>query len=382
MLCDHQTLVVTAVMSVEWVPGITLELKDGQYILTWLLAYDAYANFLRATPISATHLSNPIEGGVSVWNLGGINHVLAFQRFFRQLGQFDGNDFAPSMIASKTYTAEAEIPRPQYDQKTVHVYDERRKKMVAHIEQKEVGPVRNNTFYESHYRGSDRDPNLTLQHGYTKVELRLIKAIIGADPKAYVGDLTEDPHFQAALGSYIQHRDEGQLRRGDLIVPYPRGDRNDGVLIWNGVRATDLATDLDEYGMVPKGYAVITEFPTLDYFLRNGITHNNYIWIIPKDFTLIDTPTNMDEKIDAGGDNSEHVVRFDVQSTFGPNIGKPYAFYAMKFDSENTMAPSDFSVSRERAEAWLAANANGVYAQLGELGGKKVVVLPNFYKDA
>ena len=67
-----------------------------------------------------------------------------------------------------------------------------------------------------------------------------------------------------------------QVQRGDLIRFY-YGDRNDGVAIFDGEQVQYLATEPDEYGLVPSNFHV-NNYPCT-YYWGDGMTHNSHTWL-------------------------------------------------------------------------------------------------------
>ena len=80
------------------------------------------------------------------------------------------------------------------------------------------------------------------------------------------------------------------IRRGDLIVfDKLAGYRNEGVLIFDGKKVTQLDTSLDDYGSLPEQFLPIEEDLPLNYWFNSGIDYSTLIRV--KSSTVIQERT-------------------------------------------------------------------------------------------
>lgn len=77
---------------------------------------------------------------------------------------------------------------------------------------------------------------------------------------------------------------------GDLIVNTSvNGYRNEGIFIFDGVKVTDLAGEIDDYGAIPQKFQVLVPHPTTQEIIPLGywhqedqevhVTHNDNVWM-------------------------------------------------------------------------------------------------------
>ena len=71
------------------------------------------------------------------------------------------------------------------------------------------------------------------------------------------------------------------IRRGDLVT-FDGGYRNDGVMVFDGIKIIDLYYEIDDYGSLPPEFRVIEDGTPIDYWVPSetqpGIDHNTIVW--------------------------------------------------------------------------------------------------------
>ncbi len=106
------------------------------------------------------------------------------------------------------------------------------------------------------------------------------------DDKKYAKDITT--YIKKCQNNGIM--DINMLRRGDVIRMTRDVYRNDATYIWDGEKALEMNSKIDEYGTIPTCFNVLTEFPIT--FWDKIRAHNN---IVPFDYNVMND--TLDQKI-------------------------------------------------------------------------------------
>jgi hypothetical protein len=148
----------------------------------------------------------------------------------------------------------------------------------------------------------ERNPNRAYEHVLSKEEFIVLVNVVGMDKceqifklisddnnsdladfldteETYAGKGVEEfieNYFLKIETDYLQRRDDN-FKYGDVIRHEFFGYRNEGVYLYNGHQAVELAWEPDEYGSVPESFPAITQFPP-QYF-SDSIEHNSFIWL-------------------------------------------------------------------------------------------------------
>lgn len=100
----------------------------------------------------------------------------------------------------------------------------------------------------------------------------------------YIEDYFEPENFQQYADSLMEAVEaEGiELKKGDLVRSEENDYRNDGVLIFDGQQLRDLDAWPDDYGVLPKEFAIPEFLPG-----NIELAHNNYIWLNTREVTWL-----------------------------------------------------------------------------------------------
>lgn len=81
------------------------------------------------------------------------------------------------------------------------------------------------------------------------------------------------------INKYVLSRTPyAQFQRGDTLVVWDTGYRNDGLYMWNGSKAIPLYTEYDMYGSVPPEIEIADGLPFTPYSWIRLVDHNEVVW--------------------------------------------------------------------------------------------------------